>query len=104
MINSFFQGLFSLLTNMASVYTTPVNAVLSNAFPDLNNMLGVITNILSMISSIIGWFVNLIPTNCRNLIIFIFTFWLSIWPLRVVLWNVTFGLDFIKRINLFSSR
>ena len=32
MINSFFQGLFSLLTNMASVYTTPVNAFERTAF------------------------------------------------------------------------
>lgn len=104
MINAIFSGFFQLITNIASVYLAPLNLVLSTFFPDLNNVLGIVSNVLNQVVSLLGWFVNLIPPNCRAVIVLIFTFWTGIWPTRVVVWNVSYGLNFIKRLNIFSSK
>lgn len=104
MINAILQGLITFIYNVGNVFTAPLNAVISGAFPDLSNFLVAITNVFNMISNVIGWFLNLIPPITRALILFIINFWVVVTPIRVAVWNISFGLDFIKRINIFSSK
>lgn len=104
MISSLLGGIVSFISSLGSIYTAPINAVITNFFPDLTNMLSTITSVFNNVFSIIGWFMNLIPPTARTVMISILMFWLSVWPLRVAVWNVSFGLNFIKRINIFSSK
>lgn len=104
MINVILSGLIDFITAIANVYTAPVNAIITNFFPDLTNYLVVITNVLNQIGGVIGWFASLIPPITRGIIIFILTFWVTIWPLRIAVWNISLGLDFIKRVNIFGGK
>ena len=104
MINAILSGLLTFIYNVGNVFTAPVNAIISTAFPDLSNFLSVITNVLNMISSVIAWFLNLIPPITRALILLILNFWVLVTPIRVAVWNIAFGLDFIKRINIFGGK
>lgn len=104
MINAILSGLIDFITAIANVYTAPVNAIITNFFPDLTNYLVVITNVLNQIGGVIGWFASLIPPITRGIIIFILTFWVTIWPLRIAVWNISLGLDFIKRVNIFGGK
>ena len=104
MINAILSGLIDFITSIANVYTAPVNAIITNFFPDLTNYLVIITNVLNQIGGVIGWFASLIPPITRGIIIFILTFWVTIWPLRIAVWNISLGLDFIKRVNIFGGK
>lgn len=104
MINALLSGITNFISGLASIYTAPINAVITNYFPDTANIISLINTILSYITNTITWFAYLIPPNTRAMILFIIYFWLGVWPLRVVIWNVQLGLDFIKRINIFSSK
>lgn len=104
MINALLSGILTFIYNVGNVFTAPINAIISTAFPDLSNFLGTITNVLNMISGVLAWFINLIPPVTRALILLILNFWILATPIRVAVWNISFGLDFIKRINIFSSK
>lgn len=104
MINSLLEGITNFIANLGAIYTAPINAIITNFFPDTANIISLINTILSYITSGITWFAYLIPPNTRAMLLFIIYFWLGVWPLRVVVWNVQLGLDVIKRINIFTSK
>ena len=104
MINALLSGVIEFISSVAAVFTAPINALIVNAFPDLSNYLVVITNVLNQITGVIAYFLSLIPPFTRSVILMIFTFWITIWPLRIAVWNISFGLNFIKRVNIFSSK
>ena len=104
MINSLLEGITNFIANLGAIYTAPINAIITNYFPDTANIISLINTILSYITNGITWFAYLIPPNTRAMLLFIIYFWLGVWPLRVVVWNVQLGLDVIKRINIFTSK
>lgn len=104
MINALLSGITNFVSGLGAIYTAPINAVITNYFPNVTNFISGVNTILSYMTNTITWFAYLIPPNTRAVILFIVYFWLGIWPLRVVVWNIQLGLDFIKRINIFSSK
>ena len=56
MINAFLNGIISFISNVASVYTYPVNLVLTTFFPDITDILEIVTNVLNQVLSVLGWY------------------------------------------------
>lgn len=104
MISGFLSGIIEFIGGLGSIYFAPIDAIITNYLPSVADFLNVITNVLNMVTGVIAWFINLIPPVTRGVILFIISFWVTIWPLRIAVWNISFGLNFIKRINIFSSK
>lgn len=104
MFNEILTGIFNILINFANVITAPISALLIGIFPDLVDFINVITDLLNLVVDIIVWFAYLIPPKTKFALIGLFSFYLTMKPIRFAVSNINRTLDLIKRIDPFTSK
>lgn len=80
MIDNLFLGFFQILTTLANVLLAPINLLIVDVFPNLNQALIAISNLFDIISTYIYWAIDLFgltPLACQ-MIIYYFTFILTV--------------------------
>ena len=84
MINAILKGVFSLILNLVSLILYPINALITNAIPGLDNAFLTIENLFNTLFQFVGWGADalMINTETISLIIATLTFRLTL-PLAV---------------------
>lgn len=84
MINDILQGLIKFIISLVSIFLTPINLLVSQYMPSLDNAFNSIASFLGMCTNSIGWVISAlgIPSIVIQLIVSYYTFKLTV-PLLV---------------------
>lgn len=79
MINSLLTGLFKLIIGLVSIILSPIDLLITNALPSLDNALTGVADFFIYIGSSIGWVISLtgLSSDTLSLIVLYFTFKLT---------------------------
>lgn len=79
MINALLTGIFKLIIGLVSVILSPIDLLITNALPSLDNALTAVANFFLFIGSSIGWVISLtgLSSDTLSLIVLYFTFKLT---------------------------
>lgn len=95
MAKAIFKALLTLIANIVSVFMTPINAIVSAAFPDLttniNTFKTYVGNLVYHCLNFYNWFLNIFPTPIQNLI----NLYLSI---LVIKYTITISIHIIIKV------
>ena len=71
-----FYSFINLIISFISLILRPIDLIISAAFPDLSNILSLVGQLLTIISSGIGWAISLtgISYTAINLVVLYYTF------------------------------
>lgn len=84
MIGKILQGIMTFIISLVNLLLAPIDLIISNALPSLDNAFTGIARMFNSISSVMGWCLSftLLSSETISLIILYFTFALSV-PLVV---------------------
>lgn len=84
MINLLLTAFYSILTTLVNVLLAPINLLIVNIFPDLNDALISVSSLFDLLSTYIGWVIDLsgLTPLAINVLIAYWTFKLTV-PLTV---------------------
>lgn len=75
MIKIIFEGLFNILSSIATIILTPLNSLIINNFPDVAILINRFNEFLNTyLVSNLGFFGSLLPPKTRALILFYLTY------------------------------
>lgn len=79
MINALLTGIFKLIIGLVSIILSPIDLLITNALPSLDNALIAVANFFTYIGSSIGWVISLtgLSSETLSLIVLYFTFKLT---------------------------
>ena len=79
MINALLTGIFKLIIGLVSVILSPIDALITNALPSLDNAITAVANFFNYIGSSIGWVISLtgLSSETLSLLVLYFTFKLT---------------------------
>lgn len=79
MINALLTGIFKLIIGLVSIILSPIDSLITNALPSLDNALTAVANFFNYIGSSIGWVISLTGLSSETLsfIVLYFTFKLT---------------------------
>lgn len=79
MIESFINGIITLIMSLVKLITAPIDLLILNTLPDLSNALTSFANVLDIMGTGIGWAISLsgISSTAISLIIGYYTFKLT---------------------------
>lgn len=79
MINAILTGIFKLIIGLVSIILAPIDLLITNALPSLDNALTGVANFFIYIGSSIGWVISLtgLSSETLSLIVLYFTFKLT---------------------------
>lgn len=79
MINALLSGIFKLIIGLVSVILSPIDLLITNALPSLDNALTAVASFFTYIGSSIGWVISLtgLSSDTLSLIVLYFTFKLT---------------------------
>lgn len=79
MINALLNGILGILQKAVEIVLTPVNLLISNAFPSLATYITAFDNFISTIfNGTVDWFLYMLPPNFRSLLSVYFVFLIAI--------------------------
>lgn len=80
MINTILKGVFSIILNLVSLLLYPINLLITNAIPGLDNAFLTIENFLTTSFTYVGWAVDasMLSSETISLIIATLTFCLTL--------------------------
>lgn len=84
MINLLLTAFYNILTTLVNVLLAPINLLIVNIFPDLNDALVSVSSLFDLLSTYIGWVIDLsgLTPLAINVLIAYWTFKLTV-PLTV---------------------
>lgn len=74
MIKEILNGILNMLSYIVNLVLTPINLLIENIFPDLNDLILAFEDICWDVRNVAKYFFSLIPTMTRNLIFIWITF------------------------------
>lgn len=79
MINALLTGIFKLIIGLVSVILSPIDLLITNALPSLDNALRAVASFFTYIGSSIGWVISLtgLSSETLSLLVLYFTFKLT---------------------------
>lgn len=79
MINAILTGIFKLIIGLVSIILAPIDLLITNALPSLDNALTAVASFFTYIGSSIGWVISLtgLSSETLSLIVLYFTFKLT---------------------------
>lgn len=79
MINALLTGIFKLIIGLVSIILAPIDLLITNALPSLDNALTGVANFFTYIGGSIGWVISLtgLSSDTLSLIVLYFTFKLT---------------------------
>lgn len=79
MINALLTGIFKLIIGLVSIILAPIDLLITNTLPSLDNALTGVANFFNYIGSSIGWVISLtgLSSDTLSLIVLYFTFKLT---------------------------
>lgn len=79
MINALLTGIFKLIIGLVSIILAPIDLLITNALPSLDNSLTGVANFFTYIGSSIGWVISLtgLSSDTLSLLVLFFTFKLT---------------------------
>lgn len=79
MINALLTGIFKLIISLVSIILAPIDLLITNALPNLDNALTAVASFFTYIGSSIGWVISLsgLSSETLSLIVLYFTFKLT---------------------------
>lgn len=79
MINAILTGIFKLIIGLVSIILAPIDLLITNALPSLDNALSAVASFFTYIGSSIGWVISLtgLSSETLSLIVLYFTFKLT---------------------------
>lgn len=79
MINAILTGIFKLIIGLVSIILSPIDLLITNALPSLDNALAAVANFFTYIGSSIGWVISLtgLSSETLSLLVLYFTFKLT---------------------------
>lgn len=80
MINAIINGMMSLIISLVNVILSPIDLLISQFLPSLDNALNGFASFLTTSSTYIGWVIDFvgIPTELISLIVSFYTFKLTV--------------------------
>lgn len=104
MINAIFNGLLTFMANLVGILLTPIDLIITNAFPDLasgiSDFSSDIGNIISMISSIFSYFFNILPFKTQNMLLLYITLLIGFYTITISIHAVLKIIKIIKAIKI----
>lgn len=84
MINAIINGIMSLIMTLVNVVLSPIDLLISNYLPSLDDALGAFSGFLNLCGTYIGWCIDFlgIPSELISLVILYYTFKLTV-PLLI---------------------
>lgn len=79
MINALLTGIFKLIIGLVSALLSPIDLLITNALPSLDNALTAVAKFFTFIGSSLGWVISLtgLSSDTLSLIVLYFTFKLT---------------------------
>lgn len=79
MINALLTGIFKLIVGLCSVILSPIDLLITNALPSLDQGLTAVASFFTYIGSSIGWVISLtgLSSETLSLLVLYFTFKLT---------------------------
>lgn len=79
MINALLTGIFKLIIGLVSIILAPIDLLITNALPSLDNAITGVANFFTYIGSSIGWVISLtgLSSDTLSLIFLYFSFKLT---------------------------
>ena len=79
MINALLTGIFKLIIGLVSIILAPIDLLITNTLPSLDNALTAVASFFTYIGSSIGWVISLsgLSSETLSLIVLYFTFKLT---------------------------
>lgn len=88
----FFITLLDYLVKVANIYLIPVNALLTDVFPDFSAQISHFTSLItSYFGSGLSFFFHLLPPNTRTLVLLYIT-------ILIICYTVTFAIHIILKV------
>lgn len=80
MINAILNGIFNLIVSLVSLLLSPIDLLISQYLPGLNDAFNMISSFFNYVGSYIVWAVSWVPlnSNVKSLIVAYFTFQLTL--------------------------
>lgn len=99
MINAILTGIMKIIMGLVSVVLYPVDALISQFLPGVNNMFSFITSAFNIVGQFFGWIIDatLINTEVVSFIILVLTFRLTV-PLMV--YAIKLGIRWYNTLKL----
>ena len=105
MVKKLIEGLYGFIFGFVGAFTQPVNDFLVNNIPNLDSYLSSVNSFLNSISSVISWFVYLIPKPfTATMLGLLFYVVGSLSGLLLMVYINGHILNFIKRLNIFGGK
>lgn len=100
MINAIINGIFNLTQSFVYTITQPIYSLLSPIVPDgLEQVIATIPSLLNYVSSILGYFLSLLPPLFRIFLGALLTFYVVAWPISFAIENVDRALKLIQKLK-----
>lgn len=79
MINALLTGIFKLIISLVTIILSPIDLLITNALPSLDNALSAVASFFTYIGSSIGWVISLtgLSSETLSLLVLYFTFKLT---------------------------
>lgn len=98
-INGLFQTMLSMISNLLSLITRPIDALIASAFPSLADA---ISQCLQFISNAFGsmiWAIGLIPNSLKAILVLILTLEIAKYSYFIGAKVITYSFNLIQKIK-----
>ena len=101
MAKTIFKVLMNLLLSIASLITTPVNAIIRNDFPNFATQLQNFANLLNrFIGSNLTYFIHILPSGVISYLIWIIDSLIILFTISITAHTIIKVISLIKRVKV----
>lgn len=102
MVNAIFTGLFKFLMNITKIFLTPVDALVSTAFPDFSQMVATFTEAIGQgfIGQGLAYFGSLLPPNVRTFVMLYITCLIAFYTISLAVHAIIKVIEIIKAVKI----
>lgn len=104
MINAILKGLLTFMGNVIGVFTTPIDLIISNAFPDFSSLISnfndMVSYLVAICSRAFGNIFGILPNGTKNAIIFYVGTLVIVYTTSLAIHGVIKVIEIIKAIKI----
>lgn len=101
MAKALFSVLFKVIKGIATVVLTPINALVSNLFPDFSTLISTFnTAVGTFFTSSLNYFFHILPPNCRMFVLLWITLLIAFYTFSITAHAILKVYTIIKNIKI----
>lgn len=101
MAKALFSVFFKVIKGIATVILTPINALVSNLFPDFSNLIATFnTAVGTFLTGSLNYFFHILPPNCRTFVLLWLTLLIAFYTFSITAHAILKVYTIIKNIKI----